>query len=137
MMKRIMLLMIVASMVLSGIVICEAKSEKTDWQIAKELCRNFGYKKIKIIETNKITDRELWTIIENRKSRKVIYVEKVISVSDGNGHGWYDTPDGKYIIGYNKKVKKGRRVTSYVIYNPKNNDPEGYLYIVDNGTFRT
>ena len=137
MMKRIMLLMIVASMVLSGVVICEAKAEKTDWQICKQLCHNFGYKKIKVIESNKITDKELWTIIENRKSKKVIYVEKVISISDGNKHGWYDTPDGKYIIGYNKKVKAGRKVTSYIIWNPKNNYEDDVLYVVDNGTFRT
>ena len=136
-MKRITLLMIVATLVLSGVVVCEAKAEKTDWQICKELCRNFGYKKIRVIESNKIRNDELFTILENRKSKREIVVEKIVSVSDGTKHGWYTTPDGRYIIGYNKKVKAGRRVTSYIIWNPKNNKEDDILYVVDNGKYRT
>ena len=135
-MKRIMLLMVVATIVLSGVVVCEAKAEKTDWQIAKQLCHNFGYKKIRIIETNKLYDKELWTIIENRKSENVIYVEKVVSIADGTTHGWYKTPDDEYIIGYNKQVEAGRKVTSYVIWNPKTNYEDDVLYVVDNKTYR-
>ena len=68
-----------------------------------------------------------------KKSKKYVFVEKVKSISDGGKHG--HTKDGYYIT-YNKKVKKGKRVTSYLIYNPKTNYTDDIVAVVDNKKIR-
>lgn len=115
----------------------QAAQSKTNWQIVKELTRKIG-KPIKLIKTNEMTDRQLEKIICHRKGKPYVLVEKVISKSDGTGYGWYSTrtKGTNYIIGYNKKVKKGKKVTSYVIWNPKTNICGDVLYVVDNYKYR-
>lgn len=118
----------------------EAKTEtKTNWQIVKEYCKKQGYTKIKVVESNKITDKAFWRIADHRKNKKWILVEKVVSVSDGTSYGWYSTKTKgtNYIIGYNKKVPKGKKVTSYVIWNPKSNVCDDILAVVDNRKIRS
>lgn len=66
--------------------------------------------------------------ITHRKNKKVI-VEIVKSVSRGGRYG--RTTDG-YTIKYNKRVKKGRKVTSYFIWNPNNNYDDDVVAVVDN-----
>lgn len=68
-----------------------------------------------------------------RKSAKYVYVETVKSVSDGGRHG--HTSDG-YYIKYNAKVKKGTKVTSYLIYNPKTKYIDDVVAVVDNKKIR-
>lgn len=68
-----------------------------------------------------------------RKSTKYVYVETVKSVSDGGRHG--HTKDG-YYIQYNAKVKKGTKVTSYLIYNPKTKYIDDVVAVVDNKKIR-
>ena len=118
-------------------------SQKTNWQIVKELCRKAG-KPIKLIKTNELTDKQSGRYILNRKGKPYILVEKVVSKSDGTGHrnlsdyGWYSTKTKgtNYIIGYNKRVKRGKTVTSYIIYDPNSNEPDEILWVVDNKTYR-
>lgn len=112
---------------------------KANWQIAKELCRKAGYKNIKLLNSNRMTDKAFWKIIDNRKGKRYIIVEKVVSVSDGTGYGWYSTKTKgtRYIIGYNKRVPKGKLVTSYVIWNPRSNECDDILYVIDNQKVRS
>lgn len=110
---------------------------KSSWQITKDLCKKAGYKKIKLIKTNELSEKKVWRIIQGRKGKNYIVVEKIISYGDGTYHGWYTTPDAnKYIIGYNRKIPKGQMVTSYVIWNPKTNTEDDVLHVVDNRMYR-
>lgn len=115
----------------------QAAQSKTNWQIVKELARKTG-KPIKLIKTNEMTDRQLEKIICHRKGKPYVLVEKVISKSDGTGYGWYNTKTKgtRYITGYNKRVKKGKQVVSYIIYDPKSNEPDEILWVVDNKAYR-
>ena len=117
----------------------EAKTQyKNNWQIVKELCQKTGYSNILYIDANKTTDKDFWKIADHRRGKPYIVVEKVVSKSDGTGYGWYSTKTKgtKYIIGYNKKIPKCRKVTSYVIWNPKTNFCDDIIYVVDNKTYR-
>lgn len=139
-MKKIIAALLIAITMLSCVEFAEAAENtgKTNWQIVKQLCKESGYTKIKLIESNKTTDKAFWRIVDNRNGKKYIVVEKIVSVSDGSGHGWYSTgtKGSRYIIGYNKKIPKGRKVTSYVIWNPGSNECDDVLFVVDNKTWR-
>ena len=134
--RTIMFLLILA--IVFGMTVTAQAGQKTNWEITKELCRKSGYSKIKVVDANKLTDKQFWKILDHRKGKSYIVVEKVVSVSDGTGYGWYSTKTKgtNYIIGYNKKVKKGVKVTSYVIWNPKTNICDDILYVVDNKMYR-
>ena len=71
--------------------------------------------------------------IENRKGTKVVWIWKIYSKSNGNRYGTCE--DGS-IIAYNKKVKKGKRVVSYCIYNPYTNYCDDIVAVVDNKIVR-
>lgn len=107
--------------------VSEAKTRVTDYGLIKKYChsRYYGYK-IKMVNFN---DKRL----QNRKGKKIVYVEKIISTSKGNGYG---TIKGKWIIAYNKKVKKGKRVVSYCIYSPLNNYCDDVVAVIDNNKIR-
>ena len=140
-MKRIIISILIIITVISSIpapVKAAEKTTKTNWQIVKELCRKEGYKKIKLIDSNNTTDKAFWNLVDHRKGKKYIIVEKVVSISDGSGHGWYSTKTKgtKYIIGYNRKVPKGKKVLSYVIWNPASNECDDILYVVDHRIWR-
>jgi len=135
--KKFLVIILILATVLTVAFPAEA-SQKTNWQITKELCKKSGYSKIKVVNANKLIDKQFWKILDHRKGKSYIVVEKVVSVSDGTGYGWYSTgtKGTNYIIGYNKKVKKGKKVTSYVIWNPKTNICDDILYVVDNYKYR-
>lgn len=138
-MKKILLVVMLLIVCLAGYASpAEAKSaRKTNWQITKELCAKEG-KKIYLIDTNKTKDKDFWKIVDHRKGKNYIVVEKVVSVSDGKTHGWYSTKTKgtNYIIGYNKNVPKGKKVTSYVIWSPYSNECDDVLWVVDNHMYR-
>lgn len=71
--------------------------------------------------------------IENRKGTKVVWIWKIYSKSNG---GKYGTCEDGSIIAYNKKVKKGKRVVSYCIYNPYTNYCDDIVAVVDNRKVR-
>lgn len=83
------------------------------------------------------------TVIHRTKyaKRKTIVVSVEISKSSGikdpcNGMYYGKIPKTHYRCWYNKKVKKGKKVTQYIIYNPYNNEPDDILAVVDNGLVR-
>lgn len=108
----------------------EAKTvKKSNYKIAKELVKKCG-KPMKLVKYhNKKTD----CIIANRKNKKYIVVEKVISISNGKDGGY--TFDGGYIA-YNKKTHRNKLVTSYIIYSPYSNEFDEILWVVDHNTYR-
>lgn len=70
---------------------------------------------------------------ERITSRKgTVLVEVVRTVSDGE-HGF--TRDG-YYVSYNESVEPGENVTSYLIYNPKNNAEDDVVAVIDNNKIR-
>ena len=76
-----------------------------------------------------VSDASIYQI-EHRKG--TVLVEVFTSTSAGD-HGY--TADG-YYIAYNKEVPKGKKVTSYVIYNPDNNYTDDVVAVIDNGEIR-
>ena len=77
--------------------------------------------------------------LRTRKGKRIVYVEVLKSNAKGNLQGkrrsWGITTKGSYIT-YNRRVKKGRRVTSYCIWNPNNNYTDDVVAVVDNGSIR-
>ena len=69
----------------------------------------------------------------HRVGKNYIPVEKIYSYSAGKKYGY--TSEGEYVA-YNKKVKKGRRVTTYIVYNPENNNWDDAIAVIDNGIAR-
>ena len=98
----------------------------TDRQLVKRYCKKHfrGYK-IKFVDGNKFN-------FQKRKSKRFVYVERIVSRSKGR-YGL--TADGGYIR-YNMKVKRGKRVVSYAIWNPRNNIEDDVVAVVDNGIIR-
>lgn len=138
--RRIISLLLILVITLTMTVTAEAKiykpSGKTNWQIVKQLAKKTG-KPIKLVDEIKTPEAKLWNLIEHRKGKPYVLVTKVVSVGNGTDHGWYTTKEGfRYIIGYNKKVPKGKKVTSYIIWNPKTNYEDDILYVVDNRMYR-
>jgi len=101
--------------------------QKTDTQIVKSYCAKH-YKGYKIKYFTKWNEK---TIL-NRKGKKVVYVEKMVSYSRGN-YGY--TKEG-YYIKYNKRVAKNKKVISYCIYNPKTNYCDDVVAVIDNRKIR-
>ena len=121
-----------------GAVEVEAKTKDlTNYELMKQTVReNYGDKEIKLVDGNGDEDR-YWEIILHRKNKDYVVVEKVVSVGDGTDHGWYDTESGgHYIIGYNKTTRSGRKVVSYIIWNPENNQVDDVAYVVDHKKVR-
>lgn len=103
-----------------------AQNDK-DKKIVRKYCKK-NFPKLKIVFLKTYNEKKLL----HRKNCGKIYVEKVVSWSEG--HYGYDK-DGYYIY-YNKYVKKGKRVVSYLVYNPKNNYCDDVIAVVDNGKIR-
>jgi hypothetical protein len=66
--------------------------------------------------------------IDKRKGKKTVYIEKLISKSKGN-YGY--TIKGHYYIKYNRKVKKGNKVVSYLLWNPYTNYIDDVVAVAD------
>ena len=72
--------------------------------------------------------------ILNRKGKKIVYIEKVLSISSGKKYGY--TIKGHHYVRYNKKVKKGNKVVSYFVWNPKTNYIDDVVAVADNKRIR-
>lgn len=109
----------------------------TDKQIVKEYCKRH-YKGYKIKYFTKWNDK----VMSHRANKKVVYVQIEQSISSGkkdlrNNRYWgYVKGQHYYKTWYNKKVKKGKTVKSYYIYNPKNNYCDDIVAVVDNKILR-
>lgn len=120
--------MMVAVVVLSfSLPLNACAKTNSDWKLVKYYCHEY-YKGYKIVKVKPFSHK-----LDNRKGKKVVYVEKVVSISDGKGGGIIQ---GKWYIAYNKKVNKGKKVTSYCIYNPKTNYYDDIIAVVDNKRIR-
>lgn len=112
------------------IISIKAKS-KNKQLVNNYIVRNYDLKayKIKYIKSTRLTNK----MIRERATKHIIYIEICKSVSSG---GKSDTQDGKYYVAYNKKVRKGKKVTSYCIWNPCTNYCDDITAVVDNGKIR-
>lgn len=98
----------------------------TNKGLVTSYCKKY-YKKYKI-KYVKEHDKKL----NNRKGKKIVYVEVIKSKS----HGKYGYTKDKCYVRYNVKVKNGNTVTSYCIYNPKNNACDDVVAVIDNKRIR-
>ena len=71
--------------------------------------------------------------LKTRKGKHIVYVEIIDSISCGN---WGLTTKYDCYIKYNKPVHKGKKVTSYCIYNPNTNWYDDVTAVIDNGMIR-
>lgn len=123
-MKRIIALTVFIIFVL-GCVPCMANT--TDKGLVKNYC-SIHYKNYKVVYFTKWNQKKM----THRKGKHIVYVEKVVSTSKGK----YGYTKDKFYITYNKKVKKGKKVISYCIYNPKSNYIDDIVAVVDNKKIR-
>lgn len=104
-----------------------ANSKVTNESLYRSYCKK-NYPKYTIKVITKYNPKTM----ENRKGKKVVYVEKFISYSKGK-YGY--SKKGEYVK-YNKKVKKGKKVVSYFIYNPNTNYCDDVVAVIDNNMLR-
>lgn len=99
------------------------------------ISRNYPGYKVRFVPEGKPNMIKLRT----RKGKRIVYVEVLKSNARGNLQGkrrsWGITTKGSYIT-YNRRVKKGKRVTSYCIWNPNSNYTDDVVAVVDNGFIR-
>ena len=99
----------------------------TNTHLAREYAKH-NYPNCKIVMLKQYDANK----IENRANKNIVYIEKFISYSKGK-YGY--SKDG-YYVKYNKKVKKGKKVVSYFIYNPHTNYFDDVVAVVDNHKIR-
>ena len=99
----------------------------TNAHLAREYARKH-YSTCKVVFLDKYDESK----IEHRKGKNIVYVERFISYSKGK-YGY--SKDG-YYVKYNAKVKKGKKVVSYFIYNPYSNYCDDVVAVVDNHKVR-
>lgn len=109
-MKRIISLAIVAIMALTATT--GAASAKTS-DLAKAKAWSKAHYKGKIV---KVVD--FGKLPKDRKG--IVYIVKVKTVSKGGHNG--KVKGTRYVVGYPKKVKKGKKVNVYLVYNPYTNN---------------
>lgn len=99
------------------------------------ISRHYPGYKVRFVPEGKPSTMKLRT----RKGKRVVYVEVLKSRAKGNLKGkrrsWGITAKGSYIT-YNRRVKIGKRVTSYCIWNPNSNYTDDVVAVVDNGFIR-
>ena len=100
------------------------KVKKTDRGIVKSYCMKRFKMTPKYVKYGS-------KAIKHHKGKMVVEIVKSKSL----GGKWGKTKDGCRIK-YNKKVKKGKVVTSYLIYNPRSNGIDDVVAVVDNKVIR-
>lgn len=134
-MKRIIALVILMVFVI-GCAPCMAKSS-SDKVIVKAYCEKH-YKGYKIQYFTKWNEKKM----THRANKKIVYVQIEKSISSGkkdsrNDMYWgYIKGQSYYRTWYNTKVRKGKGVVSYYIYNPYNNYEDDIVAVVDNKRIR-
>ena len=94
-----------------------------DLDTARDYCRRHYGKPARITRTVKPLTR--------RKGKPYIYVWRIVTRSRGiYGKGKAGT------VAYNKRVKRGKKVVSYVVYSPHSNALDDVVAVVDNGIIR-
>ena len=103
-------------------------ASKTDAQLAREYAKK-RYPTCEVVFLNHYDEEK----IEHRFGKEIVYIEKFVSYSAGGRYGY--SKEG-YYVAYNKKVKKGKKVKSYFIYNPYTNYCDDVVAVVDNHKIR-
>lgn len=125
-MKKIIILVLFVLCLAMPMTSVSAKTYKSNMQIVKMLCRK-QHRPFKIVSGSKA-----YKALAHRKGKKTLIVEKIVTYSNGKKGGF-----GKEgYMAYNKRVKKGKKVISYIIYSNKSNEPDDVLWVVDNHTYR-
>ena len=122
-MKKIITAAIIITMLLATTGTASA-SEKSDLKLAKQWAKAHYSEPIKVVSQTKVPSK--------RKGKT--YIEKVKTVSDGGKDG--HTIKGRYYVRYPKKVKKDKKVTVYMIWNPKNNASDDITAMICLGTVK-
>lgn len=106
--------------------IASAKSKPVNNKtVAVKYCKkHYRNYRVKIVNEYKVP--------KYRKSNRVVYVERVKTISKGK---YGVTKDG-YKIRYNKPVKKNKRHVVYLVYNPKTNYIDDVVAVISNGKVR-
>lgn len=132
----VLLITLFVSIFIIDTIYVDARS-MTDRQIVRAYC-NTHYKGYSVRYFTKWNDKVMY----HRTNKKIVYVEIEKSVSSGkidkrNGMCWgYVKGQHYYKNWYNKKVKKGKTVKSYYIYNPYTNYEDDIVAVVDNKSLR-
>ena len=127
-----------------GIVAFDTKGTKTHKDDAitgikknKDLYLTYRYieKHYKSCSIKFIKEGKQWQNIKlkTRKGKHIVYIEVIKSVSHGR---WGRTTKYGSYIKYNKPVRKGKKVTSYCIYNPNTNFWDDVTTVIDNEMIR-
>lgn len=122
-MKKIILLLLVIVITFGLASPASAKSKPSNKSLVKKYCVTYYHKSPKYVKENS-------KAIFKHKGKMI--VEVVLTTSKGK----YGVTKKGYHIRYNKKVKKGKKVTSYLIYNPKTNAIDDVVAVVDNNKIR-
>lgn len=127
--KKINLVSIIVAIIILAVTVVPLQAQAlTNRKIAKKYAKtHYSECKVKFFRHYNAEK------IENRKGTKVVWIWKIYSKSNG---GKYGTCEDGSIIAYNKKVKKGKRVVSYCIYNPYTNYCDDIVAVVDNRKVR-
>ena len=100
------------------------------------ISRNYPGYKVKFCSEGKPNTLRLRT----RKGKRIVYVEVLRSTCKGNlknrAGSWGATKKYHSYITYNKRVKRGKTVKSYCIYNPNSNYTDDVVAVIDSGMIR-
>lgn len=122
-MKKIIIIVLAASLLICPIY----GKANADRQLVAKFCKE-NYKGYKVKYHKKLP----FDALVSRKGKNQVIVEVIKSKSRGK----YGLTTQGYFLKYNKKVKKGKSVTSYLIYNPDTNTADDVIAVVDNGIIR-
>lgn len=115
--RTIIAIIIVLAFAFGNMSIANA-STKSDLSLAKSWAKSYYNTTIKVVNEYKVPS--------NRKG--ICYIEKVQTKSKGGYNG--RTIKGNYSVKYPKKVKKGKKVTVYLVYNPNSNYSDDVVAMV-------
>lgn len=134
-MRRALFILAAIMMFTLNPVTVKANTNKNLSVAATYISRHYPGYKVRFVPEGKPNTMKLRT----RKGKRIVYVEILKSRAKGNLKGkrrsWGITTKGSYIT-YNRRVKKGKRVTSYCIWNPNTNYTDDVVAVVDNGFIR-
>lgn len=121
-MKRAIIILAIIALAFTATT-APASAATTDKGLVKAYCMKKYHKTPKYV-------KEGSAHVKHHKGKMIVEIVKTKSC------GKYGKTKDGYKIKYNKTVKKGKTVTSYLIYNPRNNAPDDVVAVVDNKKIR-
>lgn len=134
---KISLIVVMVSVIVLIFNVGFANAKTTNKGLVKKYCKE-NYRECKVKYFTKWNEYKM----THRKGKNIVYVQVEISCSSGkkdktNGRYWgYIKGSNYYRTWYNKKVRRGKKVTSYYIYNPYTNWEDDIIAVVDNNKIR-